>query len=69
MPAQNSISALPDIVTRLLLVIIPEVSKLKNLYRNSCLSLKEVFRKLSVQNTGWTGPDKYLDCLDLISLS
>ena len=34
----------------------PKKSKLKILYRNLCLSRKEVFWKLSVQKTGRTGP-------------
>ena len=36
--------------------ITTQKSKLKNLHRNFCLSKQEVFRKLSVQKTGRTGP-------------
>ena len=38
------------------LVITPKKTKLKNHYRNFCLSKQEVFRKPPVQKTGRTGP-------------
>ena len=44
------------------LVITLKKSKLKIPYRNSCLSKKEVFRKLPVLKTGRTDPGQMLIC-------
>ena len=40
------------------LVVTLHMSKLKILHRKFCLSKKKVFRKLSVQKTGGSGPGK-----------